>query len=239
MHQAGDGSDPGRSWAHCHMGTGYRTRSGLNVRHHGTASGVCPCGAPGDQLDRPAGHYRGGHAVARTRAFLAGAALEQKKLPPARTAPCALRGPDAVGEQADPHRRLDPCTSVGAGRRAAHPPLRRLRHAAATACDQRAWVVTRPRRDRPPARANCRRHRRFGPPAGCRGRSGRRAVERVGYPHRAGRDGDAGGATADLDWQAGVAKGAMLDVRCWMGYCWSKKVRTSALKRAGCSMFEA
>jgi hypothetical protein len=31
------------------------------------------------------------------------------------------------------------CTSVGAGRRAAHPPLRRLRHAAATACDQRAW----------------------------------------------------------------------------------------------------
>jgi hypothetical protein len=65
------------------------------------------------------------------------------------------------------------------------------------------------------------------------------AVERVGYPHRAGRDGDAGGATADLDWQAGVAKGAMLDVRCWMGYRWSKKVRTSALKRAGCSMFEA
>jgi hypothetical protein len=31
----------------------------------------------------------------------------------------------------------------------------------------------------------------------------------------------------------------MLDVRCWMGYRWSKKVRTSALKRAGCSMFEA
>ena len=38
------------------------------------------------------------------------------------------------------------------------------------------------------------------------------SVERVGYPHRAGRDGDAGGAAADLDWQAGVAKGAMLDV---------------------------
>jgi hypothetical protein len=46
------------------------------------------------------------------------------------------------------------------------------------------------------------------------------------------------GAAADTDRQAGVAKGAMLEVRCWMGYCWSKKVRTSALKRAGCSMFE-
>jgi hypothetical protein len=65
------------------------------------------------------------------------------------------------------------------------------------------------------------------------------AVERVGSPHGAGRDGDTGGAAADPDWQAGVAKGAMLVVRCWMGYCWSKKVRTSALKRAGCSMFEA
>jgi hypothetical protein len=62
------------------------------------------------------------------------------------------------------------------------------------------------------------------------------AVERVGYPHGTGRN---GGATADTDWQAGVAKRAMLDVRCWMGYRWSKKVRTSALKRAGCSMFEA
>ena len=54
--------------------------------------------------------------------------------------------------------------------------------------------------------------------------------------HGTGRNGDAGGAAADTDWQAGVAKG---DVGCWMGYRWSKKVRTSALKRAGCSMFEA
>jgi hypothetical protein len=38
----------------CHKPTGYRTRSRRNVRHHGTASGVCLCGAPGDQLDRPA-----------------------------------------------------------------------------------------------------------------------------------------------------------------------------------------
>jgi hypothetical protein len=64
------------------------------------------------------------------------------------------------------------------------------------------------------------------------------AVERAGYPHGTGRNGDAGGAAADPDRQAGVAKGAMLEFRCWMGYRWSKKVRTSALKRAGCSMFE-
>ena len=61
------------------------------------------------------------------------------------------------------------------------------------------------------------------------------AVERAGYPHGTGSN---GGAAADTDRQAGVAKGAMLEVRCWMGYRWSKKVRTSALKRAGCSMFE-
>jgi hypothetical protein len=61
----------------------------------------------------------------------------------------------------------------------------------------------------------------------------------VTVPHGIGRNGDAGGAAADPDWQAGVAKGAMLDVRSWMGYCWSKKVRTSALKRPGCSTFEA
>jgi hypothetical protein len=55
------------------------------------------------------------------------------------------------------------------------------------------------------------------------------------------RNGDAGAAAADSDRQAGVAKGATLDVRSWMwdGYRWSKKMRTSALKRAGCSMFEA
>ena len=62
---------------------------------------------------------------------------------------------------------------------------------------------------------------------------------RIACPTRHRPNGDAGGAAADPDWQAGVAKGAMLDVRCWMGYRWSKKVRTSALKRAGCSMFEA
>jgi hypothetical protein len=61
------------------------------------------------------------------------------------------------------------------------------------------------------------------------------AAERASYAHDTGRNGDA----ADPDWQAGVASGAMLDVRCWMGYRGSKKVRTSALKRAGCSMFEA
>jgi hypothetical protein len=37
-------------------------------------------------------------------------------------------------------------------------------------------------------------------------------VERVGYPHGTGRNGDAGGTAADTDWQAGVAKGAMFDV---------------------------
>jgi hypothetical protein len=77
-----------------------------------------------------------------------------------------------------------------------------------------------------------------GPPAAEVDR-GDGAVERAGYPHGTGRNSDAGGAAVDPDWQAGVAKGAMLDVRCWMGYRWSKKVRTSALKRAGCSMFEA
>jgi hypothetical protein len=61
------------------------------------------------------------------------------------------------------------------------------------------------------------------------------AAERASYAHDTGRNGDA----ADPDWQAGVASGAMLDVRCWMGYGGSKKVRTSALKRAGCSMCEA
>jgi hypothetical protein len=38
------------------------------------------------------------------------------------------------------------------------------------------------------------------------------AVERVGYLHGTGRNGAAGGAAADLDRQAGVAEGAMLDV---------------------------
>jgi hypothetical protein len=159
-----------------------------------------------NSIDRPLSR---GHAVARTRAFLAGAALEQKKLPPARTAPCAARRSRPAGRSAP---AADPCTSVGAGRRAAHRPLRRLRHAAATACDQRAWVVTQTA-PRPtasscelPSKPTVRTTRR------CRGRSGRGAVERVGYPHRAGRDGGAGGAAADLDWQAGVAKGAMLDV---------------------------
>ena len=63
---------------------------------------------------------------------------------------------------------------------------------------------------------------------------GEGAVERVGYPHGTGRNGGAGGAAADPDWQR-----ASLRARCWMRYRWSKKVRTSALKREGCSMFEA
>jgi hypothetical protein len=49
-----------------------------------------------------------------------------------------------------------------------------------------------------------------GPPAAEVDR-GDGAVERAGYPHGTGRNGDAGGAAADPDWQAGVAK-----ARCWM-----------------------
>jgi hypothetical protein len=162
-----------------------------------------------NSIDRPLSR---GHAVARTRAFLAGAALEQKKLPPARTAPCALRAPT---QSASRPIRTGGWTPVRPLEQAGEP---RTRHCGGCGMPRPQLMINahgwspRPRRDRPPARANCRRHRRFGPPAGCRGRSGRGAVERVGYPHRAGRDGDAGGAAADLDWQAGVAKGAMLDV---------------------------
>jgi hypothetical protein len=36
-----------------------------------------------------------------------------------------------------------------------------------------------------------------------------------------------------------IGRRASLRTRCGMGYRWSKKVRTWALKRAGCSMFEA
>ena len=65
------------------------------------------------------------------------------------------------------------------------------------------------------------------------------AVERVGYPHGTGAT-----ATPAAPRPTPIGKRASLRARCWtigcwMDYRWSKKVRTSALKRAGCSMFDA
>ena len=115
-----------------------------------------------NSIDRPLSR---GHAVARTRAFLAGAALEQKKLPPARTAPCALRGPT---QSASRPIRTGGWTPVRPLEQAGEP---RTRHCGGCGMPRPQLVINahgwspRPRRDRPPARANCRRNRRFEPPA--------------------------------------------------------------------------
>jgi hypothetical protein len=184
-----------------------------------------------NSIDRPLSR---GHAVARTRAFLAGAALEQKKLPPARTAPCALRGPT---QSASRPIRTGGWTPVRPLEQAGEP---RTRHCGGCGMPRPQLVINahgwspRPRRDRPPARANCRRNRRFGPPAAAEVDPGE-----VPSSELATHTAPAVTAAPAAPRPTSIGRRASLRARCWMGYCWSKKVRTSALKRAGCSMFGA